>query len=73
MRLALGVLALVAAYPYIPGSHTDAFKGISILLGVLLSSGSSSAIANIVAGYMITYRRAFRVGDRVRIDEVLGD
>lgn len=73
VRLALGVLALVAAYPYIPGSHTDAFKGISILLGVLLSIGSSSAIANIVAGYMITYRRAFRVGDRVGIGEVLGD
>ena len=71
--LALGVLALVVAYPYIPGSHTDAFKGISILLGVLLSIGSSSAIANIVAGYMITYRRAFREGDRVRIGDVLGD
>lgn len=73
VRLALGVLALVVAYPYIPGSHTDAFKGISILLGVLLSIGSSSAIANIVAGYMITYRRAFREGDRVRIGDVLGD
>lgn len=73
VRLALLVLALVVAYPYIPGSHTEAFKGISILLGVLLSIGSSSAIANIVAGYLITYRRAFREGDRVKIGEVLGD
>lgn len=72
VRLALLVLALVVAYPYIPGSHTDAFKGISILLGVLLSIGSSSAIANIVAGYMITYRRAFKLGDRVKIGDVSG-
>lgn len=73
VRLAPGVLALVVAYPDIPSSHTDAFKGISILLGVLLSIGSSSAIANIVAGCTITCRRAFREGDRVRIGEVLGD
>ncbi|HMN75847.1 MAG TPA: mechanosensitive ion channel [Burkholderiaceae bacterium] len=73
VRLALLVLALVVAYPYIPGSHTEAFKGISILLGVLLSIGSSSAIANVVAGYMITYRRAFRIGDRVKIGDVMGD
>lgn len=72
-RLAVIVLGLVIAYPYIPGSDSAAFKGISLFLGVVLSLGSSTAMSNIIAGYMMTYRRAFRVGDRVKIDEVVGD
>ena len=65
--------AVVVGYPYLPGSQSEAFKGLSILLGVMFSLGSSSAIANIVAGYSLTYRRAYRVGDRVKIGDVLGD
>jgi len=72
-RFALVAFALVIAYPYIPGSGSDAFKGVSLFLGVVLSLGSSSAISNVIAGYMLTYRRAFRVGDRVQIGEVTGD
>ncbi len=73
LRVGVIVLALVVAYPYIPGSGTDAFKGLSIFLGVLLSLGSSAAIANLIAGYTMTYRRAFRVGDRVQIGDTMGD
>lgn len=73
IRFAAVAMALVIAYPLIPGSDTEAFKGLSILAGVMLSLGSSAAVANVVAGYMILYRRAFRVGDRVRIGEVVGD
>jgi small-conductance mechanosensitive channel len=73
VRLLVVVFALVVAYPYIPGSESPAFKGISVFLGVLFSLGSSSAVSNIIAGYMMTYRRAFRVGDRVKIDEFTGD
>jgi len=73
VRLAIIAFALVVAYPYIPGSESGAFKGVSLFLGVLISIGSSSAISNIVAGYMLTYRRAFRVGDRVRIGDVVGE
>ncbi|MCI0732284.1 MAG: mechanosensitive ion channel family protein [Methylococcaceae bacterium] len=73
LRLLIVIFALVVAYPYIPGSETNAFKGISIFLGVLFSLGSSSVIANIIAGYTMTYRRAFRIGDRVQIGEHLGD
>lgn len=73
VRLALVVLGLVIAYPYIPGADSAAFKGISLFLGVVISLGSSTAVSNIIAGYMMTYRRAFRVGDRVKIDEVVGD
>jgi small-conductance mechanosensitive channel len=63
----------VIAFPYIPGSESPAFKGVSIFLGVLFSLGSSSAIANILAGYMLTYRRVFKVGDRVKIADFTGD
>ncbi|MEF8747956.1 MAG: mechanosensitive ion channel family protein [Candidatus Accumulibacter propinquus] len=72
-RFALLVLAVIVAYPYIPGSESAAFKGVTLMLGVVVSLGSSSIIANLIAGLMITYRRAFRVGDRVRIGEVTGD
>jgi small-conductance mechanosensitive channel len=73
VRVAVVAFAAVVAYPYIPGSDSEAFKGISIFLGVLLSLGSSSAISNIIAGYTMTYRRAFRIGDRVRIGDIVGD
>jgi small-conductance mechanosensitive channel len=61
------------AYPYIPGSESEAFKGVSLFIGIVFSLGSSSAIANIIAGYMITYRRAFKAGDRVKIGDAVGD
>ena len=61
------------AFPYIPGSSSPAFKGISIFLGVLFSLGSSSAVGNIVAGVILTYTRAFQAGDRVQIGEAVGE
>lgn len=72
-RLLIVAFAAVVAFPYIPGSDSPAFKGISIFIGVLFSLGSSSALANLVAGMTLTYRRAFRVGDRVKIGDVVGD
>jgi small-conductance mechanosensitive channel len=73
VRLLVITLALVVAYPYIPGSGSDAFKGISVFLGIIFSLGSSSLIGNFIAGYSMTYRRAFRVGDRVKIGSQTGD
>ena len=73
VRMGVVVLFLVMIFPYIPGSSTDAFKGISLFLGVIVSLGSSSFISNIIAGYTMTYRRAFRVGDRIRIGDEIGD
>lgn len=73
VRFVILALAVIVAYPYIPGSDSAAFKGVSLLIGVVISLGSSSAMANTLAGLMLVYRRAFRVGDRVRIGEVLGD
>lgn len=64
---------VVIIFPYLPGSDSPAFQGISVFLGVLLSLGSSSAITNVIAGLVITYMRPFKIGDRVRIGEVTGD
>lgn len=73
VRLLVLVFAVVVAYPYISGSGTEAFKGVTIFLGVIFSLGSSLVIANVIAGYTMTYRRAFRIGDRVKIGEHIGD
>jgi len=73
MRILVIAFALVVAYPYIPGSDSEAFKGVSIFLGVVFSIGSSSFIANMIAGYSLTYRGAFREGDRVRIGDHMGE
>ena len=73
IRLGLVGFALVVAYPYIPGSSTAAFQGVSLFIGIVFSLGSSSAIANIIAGYMMTYRRALKLGDRVKIGDTVGD
>jgi small-conductance mechanosensitive channel len=72
VRVAVIILALVVAYPYIPGSSSEAFKGVSLFIGVLFSLGSTSLIGNIIAGYTLTYRRTFRRGDRVKIGEHIG-
>lgn len=73
VRVLVVAFGVIVSYPYIPGSDSDAFKGVSIFLGVLASIGSSTVITNIVAGYTMTYRRAFRVGERVRVGETVGD
>lgn len=73
LRILVLALSLVIAYPYIPGSDSDAFKGVSLFLGLLVSLGSSSAIANIIAGYSLIYRRAYNLGDRIQVGEVVGD
>jgi len=72
-RLLVIAFAAVVAFPYIPGSESPAFRGVSIFIGVLVSLGSQSAIANTMAGVMMTYRRAFKIGDRVKIGDVTGD
>ena len=72
-RFLIVVFAAVVAFPYLPGAGSPAFQGISIFLGVLFSFGSGSAISNIIAGVVLTYTRAFAIGDRVRINDTEGD
>jgi small-conductance mechanosensitive channel len=73
VRFLIWIFFLVVAFPYLPGSDSPAFQGVSIFLGVLFSLGSTGAAANFVSGIVLTYTRSFRVGDRVRIGETTGD
>lgn len=71
--LLIWAFSLVLIYPHLPGATSPAFKGVSIFIGALVSFGSTSAIANIVAGIVITYMRPYQIGDRVRILDTIGD
>ncbi len=72
-KIIIYAFTLVFMFPYLPGSDSKAFQGVSIFLGILFSLGSTSAISNIVAGIVITYMRPFIIGDRVKIGETVGD
>jgi small-conductance mechanosensitive channel len=73
VRIALWIVAVIVAYPYIPGADSKAVQGVSLLIGVMLSIGSTSFVGNVISGIVLTYSRSFRVGDRVGIGEVVGD
>jgi small-conductance mechanosensitive channel len=62
----------MVSYPYLPGSKSQFFQGFSVFVGALITFGSSGAIGNIVAGTLLTYTRAFRVGDMVRMGDFTG-
>lgn len=71
-RIFILAMALVMIFPYLPGSSSPAFQGISVFFGVLISLGSSSAVANGVGGVVITYMRPYKVGDIVKISDTMG-
>jgi len=73
VRLGIWLGALIFAYPFIPGSGTDAFKGISVLLGLMVSLGSTGLVGNAVSGIVLSYMHSYSTGDRVRIGENLGN
>jgi small-conductance mechanosensitive channel len=68
----LWLLALILAYPYLPGSGSEVFKGASVFIGIIVSLGSSGVMNQIMSGLMVTYSRAVRVNDFVRIGDVEG-
>ena len=63
----------IVIFPYLPGSDSPVFKGVSVFIGVVFSLGSSSIIGNMVAGLVITYMRPFKIGDRIKIGDVTGN
>lgn len=69
----LYAFTFVMIFPYLPGSDSDVFKGVSVFLGILVSLGSSSALNNLVSGLVITYMRPFKIGDHIRIGDLTGD
>ena len=66
-------LAFAIIFPLLPGASSPAFRGISIFVGALFTLGGASTISNLVGGFIIIYTRAFRVGDRVQVEDVVGD
>jgi len=72
-RFGVIAFALIIAYPHIPGSGSEAFKGIGLVIGLMFSLGSPALVSNLVAGMSLAFRRAFRVGDRVKIGEHVGE
>jgi len=73
IRLLMLAFMVVIIFPYLPGSDSPIFKGVSVFVGVLFSLGSSNAIANMVAGLVITYMRPFKIGDFIKIGDVSGE
>jgi small-conductance mechanosensitive channel len=71
-RTILFLLVLMVSFPYLPGAHSPFFRGFSVFFGALLTFGSSGLIGNLLAGILLTYQRAFRLGDVVRIEGVFG-
>ena len=66
------LFALIVSYPHLPGSSTDAFKGVSVFVGLVVSLGSTGLVGQVMSGLTATYSRALRVGDYVRLGDVEG-
>ena len=73
LRVLVVVFTLMIGYPYLPGAQSEFFKAFSLFIGALVTLGSTAAVGNMAAGVILTYTRAFRIGDRVRIGDAVGD
>ncbi len=65
----LWLMAIAMAYPYLPGAHTEAFKGLTVIVGLMVSIGASGIVGQIAAGVMIVYTYALKQGEYIRILE----
>ena len=72
LRVLLYAFTVAVVYPYLPGSDSRIFQGVSVFLGLIVSLGSSSVIGNLIAGLVITYMRPFKIGDRIKIKDLTG-
>lgn len=73
VRVLVIAFAFVVIFPYLPGSESPVFQGISVFLGFLFTFGSAGSLSNVIAGLVLTYMRLFKIGDRVKIGEIVGD
>ena len=73
VRILLYAFMIAMIYNYLPGSDTGVFQGISVFIGLIISLGSSTMIANLMAGLVITFMRPFKVGDRIKLNDTTGD
>ena len=72
VNASLWLFAIAMAYPYLPGAHTEAFQGLSVILGLMVSIGASGLIGQIASGVMLVYTKALLVGEYVRIQDCEG-
>lgn len=73
IRFLLYAFMIAMIYPYLPGSDSGVFQGISVFVGLIISLGSSTVIGNIIAGLVITYMRPFKLGDRIKLNDTVGN
>lgn len=73
IRFLLYAFMIAMIYPYLPGSDSGVFQGISVFVGLIVSLGSSTVIGNIIAGLVITYMRPFKMGDRIKLNDTVGN
>lgn len=73
MRVLVIAFAVIVVFPYLPGSDSPVFQGVSVFLGFLFTLSSAGSLSNIIAGTVLTYMRAFQLGDMVKIGETIGD
>lgn len=72
-KFLLYAFMIAMIYPYLPGSDTGIFQGISVFVGLIVSLGSTAVIGNIIAGLVITYMRPFKIGDRIKLNDTTGN
>lgn len=73
IRFLLYAFMIAMIYPYLPGSNSGVFQGVSVFVGLIISLGSSTVIGNIIAGFVITYMRPFKLGDRIKLNDTTGN
>ena len=73
IRFLLYAFMIAMIYPFLPGSNSGVFQGISVFVGLIVSLGSSTVIGNIIAGLVITYMRPFKIGDRIQLNDTTGN
>lgn len=73
IRFLLYAFMIAMIYPYLPGSNSGVFQGISVFVGLIISLGSSSIIGNIIAGLVITYMRPYKLGDCIKLNDTTGN
>lgn len=73
IRFLLYAFMVAMIYPYLPGADSGVFQGVSVFVGLIVSLGSSTVIGNIIAGFVITYMRPFKLGDRIKLNDTVGN
>lgn len=73
IRFMLYAFMIAMIYPYLPGSDSGVFQGISVFVGLIFSLSSSTVIGNVIAGLVITYMRPFKLGDRIKLNDTTGN